>query len=317
MIMDHNSQTFILGLEQNNREMVRSVPKSDLHSHAGLAFRIEELEKRAGISIRRPPALMHSMAELNRWIQHNLAELFDDRECYEFAIRADFNEARNDGVTLIEMSVDVSFISLYNNNPLAFCESVVNIHKAIAPDIAFHPELGLARDMNPEVAIPLAMECLETGVFKCLDLYGTEDAQEPETYHDLYRFAKQRGIKCKVHTGEWGDAESLLHTVRILEPDAIQHGIAAAESEKAMKWLAQNNITLNICPTSNIRLGRVKEMAAHPIRRLFDAGVSVTLNSDDIMIFEQNVSDEYLNLYNAGTMNAADLNEIRINGLKQ
>lgn len=109
----------------------------------------------------------------------------------------------------------------------------------------------------------------------------------------------------------------MAHAIQVLEPDTIQHGIVAAESKDLMHRLAQDGITLNICPTSNLRLRRVESYGTHPIRTLFDAGVSVTINSDDIMLFESNVTDEYFQLFDHEVFSANELNSIRINGLIQ
>ena len=103
--------------------------------------------------------------------------------------------------------------------------------------------------------------------------------------------------------------------VEELELDEVQHGIAAAQSSSVMKFLADNRIRLNICPTSNVLLGRVESLAVHPIRKLYDAGVKVTVNTDDVLVFGQSVSDEFLNLYRAGLFGAAELDELRQNGL--
>ena len=85
-------------------------------------------------------------------------------------------------------------------------------------------------------------------------------------------------------------------TVEVLDLDEVQHGIGAAESVEIMRWLSENQIQLNVCPTSNVMLDGVSELAAHPIRILFDNGVPVTINTDDLMIFGQSVSEEYRNL---------------------
>jgi adenosine deaminase len=82
-----------------------------------------------------------------------------------------------------------------------------------------------------------------------------------------------------------------------------------------MRFLADNHIRLNICPTSNVLLGRIDSLAEHPIRKLYDAGVKVTVNTDDVLVFGQSVSDEFLNLYRARLFTAAELDEIRQNGL--
>jgi adenosine deaminase len=105
--------------------------------------------------------------------------------------------------------------------------------------------------------------------------------------------------------------------VEELELDEVQHGIAVVQSTSVMKFLADNRIRLNICPTSNVMLERLDALAEHPIRNLYDAGVKVTVNTDDVLMFGQSVSDEFLNLYRAGLFGAAELDEIRQNGLSE
>jgi adenosine deaminase len=100
-------------------------------------------------------------------------------------------------------------------------------------------------------------------------------------------------------------------TLDILQLDEIQHGISAASSVKLMRRLRRENVRLNVCPTSNVVLGRVKDLSQHPIRKLFDNGVRVSINSDDIAIFDQSVSDEFMNLYKSGTLSAPELESIR------
>jgi len=83
-----------------------------------------------------------------------------------------------------------------------------------------------------------------------------------------------------------------------------------------MRFLADHRIRLNICPTSNVMLGRVESMTTHPIRRLYDAGICVTVNTDDSLMFGITLSEEFLALYDAGLFTAAQLDEIRLNGLR-
>lgn len=119
----------------------------------------------------------------------------------------------------------------------------------------------------------------------------------------------------KAHVGEFGTAEVIKEAVEELELDQVQHGIAAVNSKSVMRWLCDNKIQLNVCPTSNIMLSRVEDYNVHPIRKLYDNGIKVTINTDDMIIFDQSVSQEFFNLYNAGLFNANELNEIRENGL--
>jgi adenosine deaminase len=156
---------------------------------------------------------------------------------------------------------------------------------------------------------------LELGCFRTLDLSGDEFAQPIEVFVPLYRRAKAAGLRLKAHVGEWGTADDVWRAVELLELDEVQHGIAAAESPKVMRALAQTGVRLNICPTSNIKLGRVARLEDHPIRRLYDAGVRVTVNTDDPLMFGKSLSEEFLALYQSRVMTAAELDAVRLEGL--
>jgi adenosine deaminase len=82
-----------------------------------------------------------------------------------------------------------------------------------------------------------------------------------------------------------------------------------------MRALANANVRLNICPTSNVKLGRIKSLAAHPIRALFDAGVRATIDTDDPLIFGTTLSEEFLAVFETGLMTAAELDAIRLEAL--
>lgn len=127
--------------------------------------------------------------------------------------------------------------------------------------------------------------------------------------------AKAKGLMLKAHVGEFGTADLVKQAVEELELDQVQHGIAAASSPEIMNWLADHRIQLNVCPTSNVLLSRVTGYSSHPIRKLYDYGVKVTVNSDDMIIFDQSVSEEFMNLYRAGLFRAEELNTIRENAL--
>ncbi|MGH4126043.1 MAG: hypothetical protein ACREV6_24315 [Clostridium sp.] len=149
--------------------------------------------------------------------------------------------------------------------------------------------------------------------FKSIDMYGDEFTIP--TFKQIFRKAKAKGLILKAHVGEFGTAELVREAVGELELDQVQHGIAAANSQSVMRCLCDNKIQLNVCPTSNILLSRVESYKVHPIKKLYDNGIKVTINTDDMLIFDQSVSQEFFNLYNAGVFNSTELNEIRENGL--
>ena len=188
-------------------------------------------------------------------------------------------------------------------------------HRNVAPGIEFRPEIGLARHHPASLLITAMEPYVDSGYFKSVDLYDDEYAQPLRNFAGIYRYAGSMGLKCKAHAGEFSDAAFVRQSVEILGLDAVQHGIAAADSVEVMKWLAQHQIRLNVCPASNIALKRAKSYKTHPIRILYDHGIKVTVNTDDVILFGKGNSEQYLQLYKCGLFTARELDEIRNNGL--
>lgn len=88
----------------------------------------------------------------------------------------------------------------------------------------------------------------------------------------------------------------------MLDLDEVQHGVHACESESAMNYLRDNNITLNICPSSYVKMGVIEHYQNHPIKQFADYGIKVTINTDDRAVFNSSVSEEYNNLFKYGVL---------------
>ena len=100
----------------------------------------------------------------------------------------------------------------------------------------------------------LAHEAVELDFFQSIDLYSRQEMCPPEVMKPLFTKARNAGMKLKAHVGEFEDAEEIRRTVETLDLDEVQHGIAATESVEVMRWLSENQIQLNVCPTSNVML---------------------------------------------------------------
>jgi adenosine deaminase len=193
---------------------------------------------------------------------------------------------------------------------------IQKLHKKFAPETLLLPELTFARndcDVNNEYFS--LDEIFSHNFFKSVDICGDEFAQPIKKFKKIFNLAKSYGLALKAHVGEFGTAEDIKEAVEELELDEVHHGIRACESKQIVRWLADNKIQLNICPTSNIMLGLVKDYSEHPIRFFYDEGVLVTINTDDLLIFNQTISQEYLNLYKAQLFTVQELNDIREIGL--
>ena len=189
-------------------------------------------------------------------------------------------------------------------------------HREIAPEIELRLQIGLSRHCDTAYLEDCLSYFWGCKALYSIDLYGDELAQPIENFKSIYQLAKAEGLRLKAHVGEWGTAADVRRAVACLELDEVQHGIAAAEDPSVVRFLAENHIRLNITPSSNCLLGRVKDLRTHPIAGLYRSGVDVTVNSDDILIFDSDVSKEYLRLYQSGCLSAEELDDIRKNGLK-
>ena len=98
--------------------------------------------------------------------------------------------------------------------------------------------------------------------------------------------------------------------------DEVHHGINASTSKEVMKYLADNQIQLNVCPSSNVLLGYAPSYREHPIKILYENGVRVTINTDDLLILDSTIENEYLMLYKSGALTVNQLDDIRKCGLK-
>ena len=307
--------TFIEAVENHDLRSLRKIPKSDLHNHSLMGGRLRSMDKFSGRRLEQFMAGGKGVQDINAWLGKVYRPLFDLPGAFHAAVDAAFIQARSDGVTVLEMSMDAFMGRLFNIKPEEVVSAFTASHKAIASGIEFHPELGFSKSLPVRTLLSCFEPYVGMGYFRSIDLYDIEDAQPLENFRELYRFARHMGMKCKAHAGEFGNADSIREAVEVLELDEVQHGIGAAESPEVMKWLARNNIKLNVCPESNIILKRVKSYKTHPIRILFDYGVKVTVNTDDVMLFNVGNSEQYLKLYKSGLFSADDLDVIRLNGL--
>ncbi len=306
------NSNFVNALSADDLPALKRAPKVDLHCHAFFSTRLRNLEKRLGCKLAPPPPKMNKLDGMHVYATEVLDPHLRDRETIEYVVESALRDAIEDGVVVLEMSFDIRRAAYYADGLAGVRKHVEALRDRYRPQIDLRPELGIPRQIaaSPKL-MSLASQALDLDLFLSIDLYDHQTACAPEAVEALYAKAGAAGMKLKAHVGEFGGAAEIRRTVELLELDEVQHGIAASESVEIMRWLADNRIRLNVCPTSNVMLDAVSNLAAHPIRLLYDNGVPVTVNTDDPMIFDQSVSDEYRNLYRAGVFSAPELDGIR------
>jgi aminodeoxyfutalosine deaminase len=121
---------------------------------------------------------------------------------------------------------------------------------------------------------------------------GDERRTGAEPFRELYRQARDAGLRLTAHAGETVGAEGIWGALNI-GAERIGHGLSAEHDPELMEVLSQRQVPLEVCVTSNVRTGCCTSLANHPVRRYFDAGLMVTLNSDDPTLFGSDLLGEY------------------------
>ncbi len=309
-----DSAKFLDSLRADDLGGLISIPKSDLHNHAGRGGNLRTLSAWWGVEITPPNAPLGSLNAMNDWFQKNVKVHRPGHPGYLSRLKAAFFQAERDGVRLLALSFDPSEVDALGG-PDGFGEETERMRAAFAPHVDFLPELSFDRSCDPGWAYERAEEILPRGIFFSIDLACDERARPARQFRRLYELAGSLNVLRIAHVGELGSAADVVDACESLSLDEVHHGIAAASSTSALNFLRESGIRLNVCPASNIMIGRAASYRAHPIRTLFEAGVAVTVNTDDQLIFGASASEEYLNLYRAGTLDAEALDLIRLTGL--
>ena len=160
----------------------------------------------------------------------------------------------------------------------------------------------------------LAAERLDRGVV-AFGIGGSEERGPAEWFTSVFDFARDAGLHLTAHAGESAGPESIWAALR-LGAERIGHGIAAVRDEALMRHLRERDIPLEVCITSNLVTGVVKRLEEHPVRRLFDAGVPILLNTDDPAMFGCTLVSEYRLAMERFGFSEAELKGIAENGFR-
>lgn len=279
-------------------ERLRALPKAHLHVHLEHVLRratFAELAAREGVSLDGFWEFDSLATFLGRGdaLTQAIASPEDlERMCWEFIE----DEAR-DGVEYVE---PMAVIGRWTPR-LGTRDQVLRIERDAlqAAGRRYGVEVGLLvgfprHRVNGEQAIELARWAAErAGEGVVAFGYAGDETVDPQQYAAACEIARAAGLLIVPHAGEEGGPESVRITLDAIHPDRIAHGIGAAEDPALMARLVAEDVTCDVCPTSNVVLGAAPSLAAHPLPRMLEAGVPVTLNADDPIEFGVSALDEY------------------------
>jgi adenosine deaminase len=145
-------------------------------------------------------------------------------------------------------------------------------------------------------------------------LGGAEAGNPPSKFARFFHTARKKGFHTTVHAGEEGPAAYVREAIELLQVDRIDHGIACLGDPALVEDLAEMTIPLTVCPLSKLKLKVVRSVETHPLKTLLDAGLRVTINSDDPPYFGAYVSENLLACQQALGLSVSDIAQLARNG---
>lgn len=312
----------------NQLELIRALPKAELHVHIEGTFE---------------PELMFSIAQRNQidipyksveevkqaYNFHNLQSFLDiyyaganvlihEQDFYDLAW-AYFEKCAEDNVVHTEMFFDPQ---THTDRGIAF-EVVLNGLQRACDDAK--AKLGITsrlimcflRHLSEEAAfktleqaIPFKHQIIGVG------LDSSEVGHPPSKFERVFAKAREEGFLIVAHAGEEGPAEYVWEALDLLKVNRIDHGVRSEEDPKLMARLIAEKMPLTVCPLSNLKLCVVDDMADHNIRRLLQQGVHVTVNSDDPSYFGGYMNDNFIAIAESLDLTADELKTLAINSFE-
>lgn len=178
-----------------------------------------------------------------------------------------FAEAERNNITRLAMNFGAPEIDLVGGMD-AFKLLIEGVRRNYCPNTIFEPEITYVSFCNAEQEAERIEQYISSGFFKSIDVCGGENVQPFEAFLPLYRKAEQYHLTKKMHVGESGAAEDVRRAVEVLGLSEVHHGINAVTSDAVIRFLADNRIQLNVCPSSNVMLGYAADYKEHPIKTL-------------------------------------------------
>lgn len=294
---------------KNNKNLTE-VAKIDAHNHLNLGMQYITYKDWAGFDIPNFPRKLNGLDEMHKIIAAYTRPRCKKPQDVIDLINMSITDAIADGVTILEGSVDLSFVGTFKEDFDKFFSAIDKIVKKYEGKIDFRPELGVGKTFDKTLSKKWIPACIESGIFKSVDLYGPEVEEGIQDIKYLYTEATKHGLKKKAHVGEFSDAASVKKFVEFFELDEVQHGIGAVNDDSVLKFLADNHIRCNVTPWSNVMLGAAKDMKTHPIKKMIEAGVPVSVGTDDLLFFNKTVSEQLEQLLKEKTLTQTQIDLI-------
>ena len=298
---------------------LKNIPKVELHLHLDGSVRLDTASKLTGKSIEEVRSLMiakEKCHDLNEYLtKFNLAnEIMQSQENLTRIAKELVEDLKKDNVIYAE----VRFAPLLHTKKGLTGEKVIEavLLGLKDEDLKVNLILCMMRQFSFEdnlKTIELASKYLDKGVV-AIDLAGAEALYPTASFEKLFQIAKDKNIPFTIHAGEADGKDSILSAINF-KTKRIGHGVRCIEDNETLDIIKKNNITLEVCPTSNIQTGIFENYYDHPIKKLYDMNVLVTINVDNMTVSNIDLTQEYEKLVKIFNLNIEDLKKINLNAI--
>ena len=313
-------------------DFIRRLPKAELHLHLEGTILPSTLVELSTRHDRTPMTLpeaeaIYQFTDFTGFIQafREVTRLLTVPEDYELAALRMMQHLVHQGVVHAEVYVSVGVIYMWrNHDPGAFEPIFAALERARQ---RARRELGLSLywifDAVRHFTVPEAERVFrkaaemraEYPAIVGIGLGGDERRCGSGPFRALYEEARRAGLRLTNHAGETTGPEAIWEALSI-GSERIGHALSAAQDENLLRELKTRSVGLELNPTSNVRTGVCPSFAAHPLRRYFDMGLLVTLNSDDPAFFGSDLANEYLLAHTQQAFTSEELRRLAANSFR-
>ncbi len=295
---------------------VRALPKTETHLHLEGALPLALL-RRVRPEMSGPPASWAPHFKF-RDFAHFEGELIDmafawfkTPERYHEAARAIFARHLAQNVRYVETSFASGLLEF---GGLDGREVLAAIREAVPPGLEVRVFLGIHHNGAGPALKPVLADALAWRELAGVDLHGVESLPLEPWTAEYWAAARAAGKYTKAHAGEFMGGDFVRRVLDELQPQRIEHGVRAIEDPAVVDEIKRRGVGLDVCPISNHKLMPGVTLATHPIRELYDAGVTVTVSTDDPISFGNSLTDEYVGLARERGFTRTELAQLARNG---
>ena len=296
------------------REFVQALPKAELHLHLEGAVPWAMVRAQAADLPSQPPwwadgFRFTDFTEFRGAVLTCMGCLVD-APAYGAAAGAIFRDLVAQNVRYVEISFDIVRVL---DKGLAVAEVAAAVKAAVPPGLSARVFAAFSQHKPERTPPAVARTVLEAPALDGVSLHGDETVQSIPHFIDVFAEARRRGLATKAHAGELMGPASVVQALDLLGVRRIEHGVRAMEDPALVERLAAEAITLDVCPWSNVRLRVIRGLAEHPMRRLHQRGVRMTVNTDDPTVFGRTLGQELASVVDDLAFSMADVARLQAN----